>query len=81
MISMLSEEKHSRQNYSTTLHYQNMRTILHCQTSAEILLITRGIVRAVRKKHRSLFQKIGAVRAGVKGGSGRNDSHRKSHGF
>ena len=44
---MLFEEKHSRQNYNTTLHYQNMRTILHCQTSAEILLITRGIVRAV----------------------------------
>ena len=24
---MLFEEKHSRQNYSTTLHYHNMRTI------------------------------------------------------
>lgn len=44
---MLFEEKHSKQNYNTTLHYQNMRTILHCQTSAEILLITRGIVHAV----------------------------------
>ena len=44
---MLFEEKHSRQNYSTTLHYRNMRTIPHCQTSAEILLITRGIVHAV----------------------------------
>ena len=44
---MLFEEKHSKQNYNTTLHYQNMHTILHCQTSAEILLITRGIVHAV----------------------------------
>ena len=44
---MLFEEKHSRQNYNTTLHYQNMSSILHCQTSAEILLITRGIVQAV----------------------------------
>ena len=44
---MLFEEKHSRQNYTTTLHYRNMRSILHCQTSAEILLITRGAVHAV----------------------------------
>ena len=27
---MYFEEKHSRQNYSTVLHYQNMRTFLHC---------------------------------------------------
>ena len=44
---MLFEEKHSRQNYSTTLHYHDMRTIPHCQSSAEILLITSGTVLAV----------------------------------
>ena len=44
---MLFEEKHSKQNYDTFLHYRNMRTIPHCQTTAEILLITRGIVHAV----------------------------------
>ena len=37
--------------------------------------------RAVGKKYRSLFQEIGVVRAGVEGGSGRNDGHRKAHGF
>jgi len=44
---MLFEEKYSRQNLSVTLRYQNMQSILHCQTSAEILLVSRGVVRAV----------------------------------
>lgn len=44
---MLFEEKYSRQNLSVTLQYRNMRSILHCQTSAEILLVSRGVVRAV----------------------------------
>lgn len=44
---MLFEEKYSRQNLSVTLQYQNMQSILHCQTSAEILLVSRGVVRAV----------------------------------
>ena len=43
---MLFEEKHSRQNYSTTLYYHDMHTIPHCQSSAEILLVSRGSVRA-----------------------------------
>ena len=42
---MLSEKKHSKQNDSTTLHYRNMRAIVHCQTRADILMITRGICR------------------------------------
>ena len=47
---MIFEEKHSRQNYSTALQYQNMRTLLHCQTSMEILFVSGGIVSAVRQQ-------------------------------
>ena len=51
---MLFEEKHSKQNYNTTLHYQNMRTILHCQTSAEILLITAVVNKNWTRNFRNL---------------------------
>ena len=45
---MVFEEKHSRSNYSITLHYANMETISHCQTSMELLFVTEGCVEALR---------------------------------
>ena len=50
---MFFEEKHSRQNYTTMLHYQNMHTLPHCQSSAEILFVLHGAVRALCR-HQSM---------------------------
>ena len=49
---MIFEEKHSRQNYSTVLRYQDMKTLVHCQTSMEILFVTSGSVSALRQNRR-----------------------------
>ena len=52
---MIFEEKHSRQNYCTVLQYRNMRTLLHCQTSMEILFVSRGTVSAIRQQQKFLL--------------------------
>ena len=44
---MLFEEKHSKTNYYTTLEYDNILCISHCQSSFEILFVTEGCVNTV----------------------------------
>ncbi len=44
---MLFEEKHSKTNYYTTLEYDNILCISHCQSSFEILFVTEGCVDTV----------------------------------
>lgn len=43
---MYFEEKHSRQHYTTMLHYQDMHSLPHCQSTAEILFVRHGTVQA-----------------------------------
>ena len=52
---MFFEEKHSKANYQTTLRYHNMETILHCQTSYELLFVIEGTVEAVRQSQSFLL--------------------------
>lgn len=49
---MIFEEKHSRQNYFTTLNYEDMHSIPHCQTSMEILFVLSGTVQALRQNQK-----------------------------
>ncbi len=44
---MLFEEKHSKTNYYTTLEYDNILCIPHCQSSFEILFVTEGSIDTV----------------------------------
>ena len=44
---MLFEEKHSKTNYYTTLEYDNILCIPHCQSTFEILFVTEGCVDTV----------------------------------
>ncbi|MBQ6383939.1 MAG: helix-turn-helix transcriptional regulator [Clostridia bacterium] len=48
VMRLFFEEKHSRSDYCITLHYENMQTVSHCQTSMELLFISRGSVEALR---------------------------------
>ena len=55
VIVMLYEEKHSKSNYRTALHYHNMKTIPHCQSTLEILFVSSGTVRATRQRESILL--------------------------
>jgi len=54
---MLFETKHSKNNYCTTLHYKDIKTIPHCQSTIEFLFVRDGTVNALLNNNNFIVKK------------------------